>query len=85
MARGRVTMCCPRRTHASDRRGEEGDTSGLVERIGAWFREWKSQSLEESLVDASGAWSRRLRRIARRRSVRVPRLGRCADCDDTWN
>ena len=39
--------------------GEEGDTGGLVERIGARFREWKNQSLEEALVDAlTVAWSR---------------------------
>ena len=32
--------------------GEDGDTGGLVERIGARFREWKNQSLEDALVDA---------------------------------
>jgi DivIVA domain-containing protein len=66
--------------------GEEGDTSGLVERIGARFREWKSQSLEESLVDVlSGAWSRGVYDASPDGAVFrwVPLVeGRCADCDD---
>jgi DivIVA domain-containing protein len=66
--------------------GLEGDTSGLVERIGARFREWKSQSLEESLVDVlSGAWSRGVYDASPDGAVFrwVPLVeGRCADCDD---
>ena len=66
--------------------GEEGDTSGLVERIGARFREWKNQSLEDSLVDAlSMAWSRGVYDASPEGAVLrwVPEVeGRCADCDD---
>jgi DivIVA domain-containing protein len=66
--------------------GEEGDTSGLVERIGARFREWKNQSLEDSLVDAlSMAWSRGVYDASPEGAVLrwVPDVeGRCADCDD---
>ena len=51
--------------------GEEGDTGGLVERIGARFREWKNQSLEESLDRRArlGVVARRLRRLTRRRGA----------------
>jgi DivIVA domain-containing protein len=66
--------------------GEEGDTSGLVERIGARFREWKNQSLEELLVDElSGAWSRGVYDASPDGAVFrwIPLVeGRCADCDD---
>jgi hypothetical protein len=66
--------------------GEEGDTSGLVERIGARFREWKNQSLEESLVDAlASAWSRGVYDASPEGAVLrwIPEVeGRCADCDD---
>jgi hypothetical protein len=66
--------------------GEEGDTSGLVERIGARFREWKNQSLEELLVDElSGAWSRGVYDASPDGAVFrwIPLIeGRCADCDD---
>jgi hypothetical protein len=66
--------------------GEEGDTSGLVERIGARFREWKNQSLEESLVDAlARAWSRGVYDASPEGAVLrwIPEVeGRCADCDD---
>ena len=66
--------------------GLEGDTSGLVERIGARFREWKSQSLEESIVDVlSGAWSRGVYDASPDGALFrwVPLVeGRCADCDD---
>ena len=61
--------------------GEDGDTGGLVERIGARFREWKNQSLEEALFDAltRGVGTRRLRRLTRRRRAaldrRRPRVG----------
>ena len=58
--------------------GEEGDTGGLVERIGARFREWKNQSLEDALADVLAmcvvAW--RLRRVARRRGAAVDPVGR---------
>ena len=45
-----------------------GDTGGLVERIGARYREWKNQSLERSLgeVLAVGVDARRVRRGSRR-------------------
>jgi DivIVA domain-containing protein len=66
--------------------GAEGDTSGLVERIGARFREWKNQSLEELLVDElSGAWSRGVYDASPDGAVFrwIPLVeGRCADCDD---
>ena len=66
--------------------GEEGDTGGLVERIGARFREWKNQSLEESLFDAlTVAWSRGVYDASPDGTVLrwIPvKEGRCADCDD---
>ena len=66
--------------------GEEGDTSGLVERIGARFREWKNQTLENALVDALAlAWSRGVYDAAPAGAVLrwIPSVeGRCADCDD---
>ena len=31
---------------------DDGDTSGLVERIGARYREWKNQQLERALAPA---------------------------------
>jgi DivIVA domain-containing protein len=66
--------------------GEEGDTGGLVERIGARFREWKNQSLEESLFDAlTVAWSHGVYDASPDGAVLrwIPVTeGRCADCDD---
>ncbi len=66
--------------------GEDGDTGGLVERIGARFREWKNQSLEESLFDAlTVAWARGVYDASPDGTVFrwVPvKEGRCADCDD---
>jgi DivIVA domain-containing protein len=66
--------------------GEEGDTGGLVERIGARFREWKNQSLEEALFDAlTMSWSRGVYDAAPDGAVLrwIPLVeGRCADCDD---
>ncbi len=51
--------------------GEEGDSGGLVERIGARYREWKNQSLEAGLARRAGgrvdSWC--LRRHARRRDA----------------
>jgi len=66
--------------------GEEGDTGGLVERIGARFREWKNQSLEEALYDAlTVAWAHGVYDASPDGTVLrwVPVTeGRCADCDD---
>jgi hypothetical protein len=66
--------------------GEEGDTSGLVERIGARFREWKNQALENALGDALAmAWSRGVYDASPDGTVLqwIPLVeGRCADCDD---
>jgi DivIVA domain-containing protein len=66
--------------------GEDGDTGGLVERIGARFREWKNQTLEESLFDAlTVAWARGVYDASPDGTVFrwVPVTeGRCADCDD---
>jgi DivIVA domain-containing protein len=66
--------------------GEEGDTGGLVERIGARFREWKNQSLEEALFDSlTVAWSRGVYDASPDGAVLrwIPVTeGRCADCDD---
>jgi DivIVA domain-containing protein len=66
--------------------GEEGDPGGLVERIGARFREWKNQSLEEALFDAlTMAWSRGVYDASPDGAVLrwIPLTrGRCADCDD---
>jgi DivIVA domain-containing protein len=66
--------------------GEEGDTGGLVERIGARFREWKNQSLEESVFDAlTVAWSHGVYDASPDGAVLrwIPVTeGRCADCDD---
>jgi DivIVA domain-containing protein len=66
--------------------GEDGDTGGLVERIGARFREWKNQSLEEALFDAlTVAWSRGVYDASPDGTVLrwIPVTeGRCADCDD---
>jgi hypothetical protein len=39
--------------------GDGGDTGGLVERIGARYREWKNQALEPTLHELLGAaWAR---------------------------
>ena len=66
--------------------GEEGDTGGLVERIGARFREWKNQSLEEALEDVLVlSWSRGVYDASPDGAVLrwIPLIeGRCADCDD---
>jgi DivIVA domain-containing protein len=66
--------------------GEDGDTSGLVERIGARFREWKNQSLEDTLEDVLVlAWSRGIYDASPDGAVLrwIPLVeGRCADCDD---
>jgi hypothetical protein len=66
--------------------GEDGDTGGLVERIGARFREWKNQSLEDTLEDVLVlAWSRGVYDGSPDGAVLrwIPMVeGRCADCDD---
>jgi hypothetical protein len=66
--------------------GEEGDTGGLVERIGARYREWKNQSLESSLQEALAfCWSRGVYDAVPDTAVLwwVPsEEGRCSDCDD---
>jgi hypothetical protein len=66
--------------------GEDGDTGGLVERIGARFREWKNQSLEDGLEDVLVlAWSRGIYDGSPEGAVLrwIPDVeGRCADCDD---
>ncbi len=66
--------------------GEEGDTGGLVERIGARFREWKNQTLENALGDALAmSWSRGVYDASPEGTVLqwIPLIeGRCADCDD---
>jgi DivIVA domain-containing protein len=66
--------------------GDVGDTSGLVERIGARYREWKNQQLDHALGDALVvAWSRGVYDGTSDGGVLqwVPLVeGRCADCDD---
>jgi DivIVA domain-containing protein len=66
--------------------GEEGDTGGLVERIGARYREWKNQSLERALGEVLAfVWSRGVYDAVPEDSVLwwVPlEEGRCSDCDD---
>lgn len=66
--------------------GQEGDTGGLVERIGARYREWKNQSLERTLGEAlTTAWARGVYDAVRDEAVLwwVPfEEGRCSDCDD---
>ncbi len=66
--------------------GVEGDTGGLVERIGARFREWKNQSLERALADELAmAWTRGVYDATPEGAVLhwIPLVeGRCADCDD---
>ncbi len=66
--------------------GEAGDTGGLVERIGARYREWKNQSLESALAEVLAlAWSRGVYDAVPEGAVLwwVPfEEGRCADCDD---
>ncbi len=66
--------------------GVEGDTGGLVERIGARYREWKNQSLEAALAETlSTAWNRGVYDAVPDDAVLwwVPFVtGRCSDCDD---
>ena len=66
--------------------GEVGDTGGLVERIGARYREWKNQSLERTLGEVlASAWTRGVYDAVPDEAVMwwVPfEEGRCSDCDD---
>jgi len=66
--------------------GEEGDTGGLVERIGARYREWKNQALERTLSEVlAAAWTRGVYDAVPDDAVLwwVPfEEGRCSDCDD---
>jgi DivIVA domain-containing protein len=66
--------------------GEVGDTGGLVERIGARYREWKNQSLERTLGDVlASAWTRGVYDAVPDQAVLwwIPfEEGRCSDCDD---
>ena len=66
--------------------GEEGDTGGLVERIGARYREWKNQSLERTLAEMlASAWTRGVYDAVPEQAVLwwVPfEEGSCPDCDD---
>jgi cell division septum initiation protein DivIVA len=66
--------------------GEERDTGGLVERIGARYREWKNQTLERTLGEVlAAAWSRGVYDAVPDEAVLwwVPfEEGRCSDCDD---
>jgi hypothetical protein len=65
---------------------DAGDTSGLVERIGARYREWKNQQLERTLGDVMvAAWSRGVYDGSPDGATLqwIPLAeGRCADCDD---
>ncbi len=66
--------------------GEERDTGGLVERIGARYREWKNQTLERTLGEVlAAAWTRGVYDAVPEEAVLwwVPfEEGRCSDCDD---
>ncbi len=66
--------------------GVEGDAGGLVERIGARYREWKNQTLEGTLTEVlATAWTRGVYDAVPDQAVMwwVPfASGRCSDCDD---
>lgn len=66
--------------------GDGGDTGGLVERIGARYREWKNQSLERSISEVlASAWARGVYDAVPDEAVLwwIPfEEGRCSDCDD---
>ena len=65
---------------------DAGDAGGLVERIGARFREWKNQSLEPALAEVlSASWSRGVYDAMPDGATLwwLPlEEGRCSDCDD---
>jgi hypothetical protein len=66
--------------------GQEGDTGGLVERIGARYREWKNQALDRTLGEVLAfAWARGVYDAVPDGAVMwwVPfEEGQCSDCDD---
>jgi DivIVA domain-containing protein len=66
--------------------GVEGDAGGLVERIGARYREWKNQTLEATISETlATAWNRGVYDAVSDDAVLwwVPfATGRCSDCDD---
>jgi DivIVA domain-containing protein len=66
--------------------GDDGDSGGLVERIGARYREWKNQSLDRSLGEVlAAAWTRGIYDAVPDEAVLwwIPFVeGRCSDCDD---
>jgi DivIVA domain-containing protein len=66
--------------------GDHADSGGLVERIGARYREWKNQSLERTLSEVlAAAWTRGVYDAVPDEAVLwwVPfEEGRCSDCDD---
>jgi DivIVA domain-containing protein len=65
---------------------DEHDTGGLVERIGARYREWKNQTLERTLGEVLAfAWARGVYDAVPDEAVLwwVPaEEGQCSDCDD---
>jgi len=66
--------------------GDAGDAGGLVERIGARYREWKNQALEQSLGEVlASAWTRGVYDAVPDDAVLwwIPfEEGSCSDCDD---
>ncbi len=75
-----------RLTAAIDSGGDDSGTGGLVERIGARYREWKNQSLERTLSEVlASAWTRGVYDAVPDEAVLwwIPfEEGRCSDCDD---
>jgi DivIVA domain-containing protein len=65
---------------------DEHDTGGLVERIGARYREWKNQTLERTLGEVLAfAWARGVYDAVPDDAVLwwIPaEEGQCSDCDD---
>ena len=66
--------------------GEAGDTGGLVERIGARYREWKNQSLDRTLGDVLAfVWARGVYDASPDGAVLrwvTFEEGHCSDCHD---
>ena len=81
-----LTIPLRERVTAAIDSGDAGDTGGLVERIGARFREWKNQSLEPTLAEVlSSSWSRGVYDAMPDGATLwwLPlEEGRCSDCDD---
>ena len=65
---------------------DEHDTGGLVERIGARYREWKNQTLERTLGEVLAfAWARGVYDAMPDEAVLwwvAAEEGHCSDCDD---